>query len=143
LLTWRRNIFFDNLPGTSVGVGRRAKPLQEIWRSAHPHAAVIQAGRKSLSANGTLDPLKVDAPHFCRRNQTSAFPTYRIERCPHLSRFWWTFSILRLGQFFLKRGVFNGHAWLRKLFQTPLPTWLSVEDYFQFTHFIYASIDGD
>jgi hypothetical protein len=45
--------------------------------------------------------------------------------------------------FFKKRGFFNGHASLRKLFQTPLPTWLSVEDYFQCTHFIYASIDGD
>jgi hypothetical protein len=45
------------------------------------------------------------------------------------------------GTIFSKEGGFNGHAWLRKLFQTP-PTWLSVED-FQFTHFIYASINGD
>jgi hypothetical protein len=42
------------------------------------------------------------------------------------------------GTIFSKEGGFNGHAWLRKLFQTPLPTCLSVEDYFQFTHFIYA-----
>jgi hypothetical protein len=30
------------------------------------------------------------------------------------SRFWWTFSIPRLGQFFQKREFFNSHAWFRQ-----------------------------
>jgi|HubBroStandDraft_6_1064221.scaffolds.fasta_scaffold08282_4 hypothetical protein len=41
-------------------------------------------GYESLSAHRTLDTLKVDAPHIGRRNQSSAFRAYRIERRPHL-----------------------------------------------------------
>jgi hypothetical protein len=35
---------------------------------------------KSLPAHRTLDPLKVDAPHLSRMNQTSTFRAHRIER---------------------------------------------------------------
>ena len=37
---------------------------------------------------------------------------FRRTRMPYKrrSRFWWTFSILRLGQFFGKRGFFNSHG---------------------------------
>jgi hypothetical protein len=56
-------------------------------------------GYESLSAHRTLDTLKVDAPHIGRRNQSSAFRAYRIERRPHLfqidlSRAWRHLGIL-------------------------------------------------
>jgi hypothetical protein len=37
------------------------------------------------------------------------------------SRFWWTFSTPRLGQFFQKRGFFNSHARLQQTVRLPLP----------------------
>jgi hypothetical protein len=42
-----------------------------------------RAGRKSLPAHRTLDMLKVDAPHFGRRNHLSTFRAYVIKRRPH------------------------------------------------------------
>jgi hypothetical protein len=104
---------------------------------------VIQSGRKSLSANGTLDPLKVDAPLLQAESNLCISEHTASSDARTFLDFGRHFLSFGRDNFFKKKGFFNGHAWLRKLFQTPLPTGLSVEDYFQFTHFIYASIDGD
>ena len=48
-------------------------------------------------------------------------PKFQRARRPYKrrSRFWWTFSIPRLGPFFQKRGFFNSHGIYRQLTQLP------------------------
>jgi hypothetical protein len=87
--------------------------------------SLSRAGRKALSAHWTLDTLKVDAPNLGRRNQSSAFRAYRIERCPHffsidLPRSWHDPTILIRDR--MVQSYNAAHPHVRRLGLNPPPS---------------------
>jgi hypothetical protein len=61
----------------------KAGPTLEGLGPFLPSLACSSPGCKLFSAHRTLDTIKVNAAHFCRRNRLSAFRAYGIERRPH------------------------------------------------------------
>jgi hypothetical protein len=70
------------LGSTSSEPKKLAQPFCWGW-AVFVSRLLLRAGHKSLSAHRAFDTLKVDTAHLGRRNQSSTFGAYRIERCPH------------------------------------------------------------